>query len=162
VLTTATVALLSEPVPDVEPVMVRSASMNWGYSRRRDGVAMPSEVEEVLAAVSKRSLPPADLMKPHVARRVLEAGATKVDGARASGRTAAWKRSVTSTALDFVVEQGLLPTNPLRALKWKAPRTRQVVDRRVVVNPMQARSLLDAVSRLERSGPRLQAFFAVL
>jgi integrase len=162
VLTTATVALLSEPVPDVEPVAVRSALMNWGYSRRSDGAAMPTETADILAAVSKRSLPLADLMKPQVARRVLEAGATKVDGTRASGRTAAWKRSVTSTALDFAVEQCLLPTNPLRAVKWKAPRTRQVVDRRVVVNPTQARSLLDAVSHLERSGSRLQAFFAVL
>lgn len=93
---------------------------------------------------------------------VLDAGATKVDGTRASGRTASWKRSVLSTALRHAVERGLLASNPVDAIAWKAPRSSHVVDRRSVVNPAQARALLEAVRQTQPSGPRLVAFFAFL
>jgi hypothetical protein len=38
----------------------------------------------------------------------------------------------------------------------------QSVDRRVVVNPGQARQLLDAVASVQPSGPGLVAFFAAM
>ena len=57
---------------------------------------------------------------------------------------------------------GLLDTNPIRALKWTAPKVSSQVDRRSVVNPRQARALLEAVRAQQPSGPRLVAFFAVM
>ena len=57
---------------------------------------------------------------------------------------------------------GLLTRNPIKAIKWKAPKTTQEVDRRCVVNHAQARRLLDAVRDQSPSGPRLVAFFAVI
>ncbi len=60
------------------------------------------------------------------------------------------------------MERRLLSRNPITNLSWKAPRTVQTVDRRVVVNPEQARSLLDAVRREKPSGRRLVAFFAAM
>ena len=47
----------------------------------------------------------------------------------------------------------------LTAIAWKAPKTVKGVDRRVVVNPGQARALLAAVGRQKPSGPSLVAFF---
>jgi hypothetical protein len=41
--------------------------------------------------------------------------------------------------------ESLLETNPIRALKWTAPKVSSQVDRRSVVNPRQARALLQAV-----------------
>jgi hypothetical protein len=44
----------------------------------------------------------------------------------------------------------------------RAPKMAWEVDRRVVVNPKQARALLEAVRAQQPSGPRLVAFFGVL
>src|SRR5688500_10546202 len=52
--------------------------------------------------------------------------------------------------------------NPVPALKWKPPKPVLAVDRRSVANPLQARSLLNAVREQQRSGPRLVAFFGCL
>lgn len=60
------------------------------------------------------------------------------------------------------MELKLLSANPIPALKWKAPKTVHTVDRRSVANPVQARTLLNAVRLQARSGPRLVAFFGCL
>jgi integrase len=65
-------------------------------------------------------------------------------------------------ALEYAVELKLLDQNPIKNLRWRAPRTAGGVDRRVVVNPTQARALLEAVRAQSVSGPRLVAFFGVL
>ena len=56
----------------------------------------------------------------------------------------------------------IFSSNPIKAVKWIAPQTTQEVDRRSVVNPAQARRLLDAVRAQLPSGPRLVAFLAVI
>jgi integrase len=162
VLTTATIAQLTELVDPDEARRLRSALLNWGFNRRRGSAEQPGEVTSQLEWVSRHSRAVADFARPEVIRAVLEAGATKVDGTRASGRTATWKRSVVSTALKHAVERGLLEANPVGSISWQAPRTSQVVDRRSVINPSQARVLLEAVRRTPRSGPMLVAFFAVM
>jgi integrase len=67
--------------------------------------------------------------------------------------------------LDFAVEQGSLRTNPLaevkQSAKVKTPGLRQV-DRRMVVNPVQARTLLAAVAAQKPHGHRLVAFFGLM
>jgi len=161
-LSTATVALLTRQVDDATAKAMRSALLNWGYNARRGAPQQPHDVTRLLAAVARASRPIGDLERPDVARRVLTACATKVDGTRAAGRTTTWKRSIVATALDVAVERGLLTANPIRALSWTPPRTTQRVDRRVVVNPQQARALLAAVSTTPRSGPVLVAFFAAM
>lgn len=162
VLTTVTVAQLTEKVSAEEAKELRSALLNWGFNRRRGGADQPDEVTRRLRWVDRHSRSIRDFTRPEIIRGVLEAGATKVDGSRASGRTAAWKRSVLSTALNHAVETGLLESNPVKSIAWKAPRSTHGVDRRSVVNPTQARELLAAVRTIQRSGPRLVAFFAAM
>jgi integrase len=65
-------------------------------------------------------------------------------------------------AAEYAVERRLLSRNPITNLAWKAPRTVQTVDRRVVVNSAQAVALLDAVAIEKPSGARLIAFFGVM
>jgi integrase len=162
VLATATIAQLTEDVDAVEAKALRSALLNWGFNQRRGSAEQPDDVTEMLDWVARHSRPVADFARPEVIRAVLDAGATKVDGTRASGRTASWKRSVVSTALMHAVERGLLETNPVKAIAWTAPKTTHRVDRRSVANPTQARALLDAVRDTPRSGPMLVAFFATM
>jgi integrase len=50
----------------------------------------------------------------------------------------------------------------LPALKWTAPKTVHAVDRRSVANPIQARTLFNAVREQGRAGARLVALFGCL
>jgi integrase len=142
---------------------VRSALLNWAFNtRRRDSPQQPANVTERLAWVARNSMPLDHMSRPEVIRAALDAVASKLDGTRAAGRTTHRKRVVLSNALSYAVERGLLPTNPIQSIKWRAPKSTHVVDGRVVVNPDQARQLLDAVRVTPRSGARLVAFFACL
>ena len=161
-LATVTLALLTEEVDSETAKLMRSALLNWGFNRRRGSPEQPDEVTTLLNWIGHTSRPIADLSRPEVVRKVLDAAATKVDGTRAGGRTAAWKRSILSTALGYAVERRLLESNPVKAIAWSAPRTVQRVDRRSVANPAQARALLEAVRTTPRSGHLLVGFFACL
>ncbi len=162
VLGTVTVACLKSPPDQHTARRMRSALLNWGFNKRRGSEEQPADVTALLATIARTSRPLRDLADPVVLRRVLDAGATKVDGTRASGRTATWKRSVLSTALKYAVERGLLAENPVPTFSWKQPRTVTGVDRRSVINPAQARLLLEAVARTPSSGSRLVAFFGAM
>jgi integrase len=66
---------------------------------------------------------------------------------------------VVSGVLRYAVELELLPSNPLDRVQWRPPKSAETVDRRVVVNPEQARALLAAV---RQQAPALEAFFGCL
>jgi integrase len=63
---------------------------------------------------------------------------------------------------EYAVERRLLPHNPITRLPRKAPRIVSAVDRRVVVDPERARTLLAAVGEQKPSGPGLVAFFGAM
>jgi integrase len=65
-------------------------------------------------------------------------------------------------ALGYAVELGLLPSNPVDRVQWKAPEVAATVDRRVVANPDQVRRLLAGVRAQGKSGEKLVAFFACM
>lgn len=72
------------------------------------------------------------------------------------------RRRVLFNVIEYAVERELLAVNPLPGLKWKPPNASGGVDKRSVVNPIQARTLLAAVHETKRSGPQLVAFFALM
>ena len=99
----------------------------------------------------------------------LDAISVKRDGKAASATTIARKRSVFANVIRYAVELEEILTNPLGRLSWTPPKVSEVVDRRVVVNPRQARELLTAVTYVgqQRRGPhargqRLMAFYACM
>jgi integrase len=110
-----------------------------------------------MTTCASSSRPPA----PTTSTRAALATST-VDGRNAAASTARRHRIILANAIDYAVERGLLETNPIRVLKWTAPKVSSQVDRRSVVNPQQARALLDAVRAQQPSGARLVAFFAVM
>jgi integrase len=65
-------------------------------------------------------------------------------------------------AMQYAVELGVLTSNPLKEVKWTVPKVSHKVDRRSVVNPSQARKLLEAVRAQKPSGERLVVFFALM
>ena len=86
-------------------------------------------------------------------RPALDALALRMDGRPAAASTVSRKRAIFYNALEYAVELGHLPSNPIPAIKWRAPKLTEAVNPRVVINHGQARALLDAV-RQQPSGRR--------
>ncbi|GAA5104033.1 tyrosine-type recombinase/integrase [Haloechinothrix salitolerans] len=103
------------------------------------------------------------LEDPAVLRPLLQALDVNLNGERAAANTVRLRRRALDGAIRFAIEQGSLDTNPLQGIQMKkrAQSLRQV-DPRAVVNPMQARMLLAAVSELGKQGPPLVAFFGCM
>src|SRR5680860_697303 len=148
------------PATDLE---LRSAMNNWGFNTKRRADA-PAEVAERLRWLSENTRALRDFAAPGVAREVLEAATSRLDGQRAAPDTVRKHRMLLSNAMDYAVELELLDNNPIKAIKWRLPTTSTTreLDRRSVVNHRQARALLEAVKAQEPSGPRLVAFFALM
>lgn len=162
-LTTVTPVLIAHERGRPSDAAIRSALQRWAFnSRRRDGAERPEGVARTLHWLERNTQPVSTLADPQVLRTVLDALAGKLDGSAAAPTVVNRKRAVLSNALEYAVEQGLLVTNPIASIKWKAPKTSHSIDRRTVANPVQARTLLSAVRETPRSGPRLVAFFAAM
>lgn len=54
--------------------------------------------------------------------------------------------AVFHSVLEYAVQTTDLSSNPLHKVKWTPPKTSDTVDPRVVVNPMQAASLLSKLA----------------
>ena len=149
--------------PPATECELRSAMFNWGFNTKKRPDA-PEDVAERLRWLAGNTRPLQDLAQPGVAREVLEAATSRLDGHRAAPDTVRKHRMLLSNAMDYAVELNLLETNPIRAIKWRpstASTTREI-DRRSVVNHRQARNLLEAVRQQEPNGPRLVAFFGLM
>jgi integrase len=162
-LTAITVALLEQGRGKPEGVVVRSALHRWAFNTHRRGdPGQPPEVSDALRWIESHTKPISQLSDPAVVRSVLAAIGTRVDGSAAAPSVVSKRRRVFFNALEYAVERGLIPVNPLPAVKWKQPPSSGAVDKRSVVNPIQARTLLRAVGEVRRSGARLVAFFGLM
>jgi integrase len=160
-LTVATPAMLAETRGRPDEASIRRAVVRWGFNTKQRADA-PDDVAEVLAWMARNTAPVSALAEPATARRMLVFATGTVEGGNAAASTARRHRIILANAMDYAVERGLLETNPIRVLKWTAPKVSSQVDRRSVVNPQQARALLEALGSQQPSGPRLVAFFAVM
>lgn len=156
-LTAATPAMLAAAHGCPDDASIRRALLRWGFNAKQRSDP-PADVAEVLAWVARNSTPVSALVEARTARRMLDQATSRVDGKPAAASTARRHRTILANAMDYAVELGLLNINPIRVLKWTAPKVSGQVDRRSVVNPRQARALLEAVCAQQPSGPRLVAF----
>jgi integrase len=143
--------------PDDE--LLRKALYRYAFNPTSDISEAPAEVTAAYEWLKKHSVPIADLDGAPLLRKVTDAIAINLDGAPAANSTVMRKRAVLHGCLQYAVERGHFAVNPLHALpRRRLPRT-SGVDRRVVVNPDQARGLLSTVRRLD---PELEGFFACI
>jgi integrase len=160
-LTNVTLALLSTERGKPADDQLRKALTAWAFNLRSDG-DRPDEIRAALDWLGRSTRNVGDLGQPAVVRTALDALTRRADGSTAAPATIQRQRGVLVNVGEYAVERGLLPRNPVTALAWKAPRTVKSVDKRVVVNPDQARELLAAVRAQEPSGASLVAFFGVM
>ncbi len=161
-LTQATPALYTADKGKPDDALLRRALFRWAFnSKQRDSA--PADVARALEWIAANTAHVSALSDPELARRVLDAATTRLDGKRSAATVARRNRMILANAMDYaVVERKLLVVNPIRALKWRPPKTSAEIDRRSVINPRQARALLGAVKSQKPSGARLVAFFAVM
>jgi integrase len=162
-LTNATLALITSDRGRPSDRELRGALAGWAFNARASSEnAPPEDVSRVLSWIGRNVREVTDLAQPAVTRTVLDAMTRKADGTAAAPGSVQRQRGVLVNLCEYAVERRLLGRNPVTTLAWKVPRTVPAVDRRVVVNPKQARALLAAVAAEQPTGPRLVAFFAAM
>jgi integrase len=161
-LTTVTTALLTPGGGKPDDLLIRTALCRWAFNTaRRNSPECPDEIRQALRWIESHTRPVSALATPDVLRTVLDRLTVKLDGTPAAPSVVTRKRKIFNRAVEYAVELELLGSNPVPALKWRAPRTVHSVDRRVVANPVQVRTLLNAV-RQQRGAAHLVAFFGCL
>jgi hypothetical protein len=162
-LTAITPALFGTEQGRPDAAVIRKALHRWAFNTsRRADPDMPADVRAALRWVEQHTKPVARFAEPEVLRLVLDTVAAKLDGTPAAGSVVSKRRRVLFNIMEYAVERKLLVKNPIPGFKWSAPKAVTTVDKRSVVNPVQARVLLDAVRETKRSGPRLVAFFGLM
>lgn len=158
-----------EPPQDLGPAALYRALRHFALAPDSRKLTRPPDVVSALAWLEKTSLPMSEVGKAQTARAALNAISVRLDGRAAGATTIARKRSVFANVLEYAIELEELTANPLDRLSWKPPKVAAFVDRRVVVNPRQARELLTALTYVgqQRRGPhsrgqRLMALFACM
>src|SRR6476660_5607227 len=164
-LITGTVASASR-VPGAPALdLQRRALLRWAFNtgaRRRlpiDEAVCPAEFAETLRWLDNNTPTLDEFARPAILRPVLDSLALRLDGSPASSSTVARKRSAVYSALAYAVELELLATTPMDRIHSPRVQHTDVLDRRVVVNPQQAASLLQAVRTIH---PSIEAYFACL
>lgn len=138
---------------------MRRALYRYAFNATARREPPPQELTTAMTYLQRRSPSLIRLNEAAVLRAILNRLATRQDGSAAAAPTIARKRATLHSALEYAVELEVFPANPLKRIRWKAPQPTDIVDRRVVVNPSQARALLAAVWEAD---PSLAAFFACL
>ncbi|MFD8562131.1 tyrosine-type recombinase/integrase [Streptosporangium canum] len=161
-LTAATPAMLTSERGKPDDLALRTAMRRWGFNTKQRDEAS-GDMADALRWLSTNAKPVSALTdNPVLVRTLLDTATSRLDGKRAATSTVLRNKTILQNALDYAVELKLLPENPLKGIKWKAPKTSHEIDRRSVINHTQARALLAAVAAQKPSGTRLVAFFALM
>lgn len=150
-----------------EPAVLRRALRSHLLPPPRREVERSDEVVAAASWIARASLPVAELTEAGHAQALVEALERKLDGGPAAYQTYRRRRAVVFNLLEFARETGTLSANPLGQVRRKrGHKPVQEVDRRVVVNPRQARELLTSVTYVggyqRASGRRLRAFYGCM
>src|ERR1035437_6213573 len=161
-LVTVTIAVATKEPGASDPKVLRQALFSWAFNPATRNITPPPHIAAALDWAERASLPVTDLEDTATVRLALAACAKTLAGKPAAGSTQRRKRSVFYNALGYAVELGHLGSNPVDRIQWTAPAVAQSVDRRVVVSPPQAGTVLSAAGRWGRGGDPRKAFSACL
>jgi integrase len=140
---------------------LRTALREWAFNTEKRAGA-PADVALILAWVRRNSKPVAVWDEEETTDNVLAAIGRKLNGKPAAASSVRRNKQILKGCLDLAVKRNLLAVNPLEGLKVSNAKTSNAVDKRCLLNPTQAKSLLAWVRRRRRSGKKLHAFFALL
>jgi integrase len=164
-LTQATLALLTSDRGKPDDALIRKALHGWAFSKAaREGneiasAVPPENLARVIGWLEENTVDLSEFSKAEVTRRVLDALSIKQDGRAAAASTVSRRRATLHGVLQYGVELRFFLANPIDTIRWANPKHNDQVDRRVVANPAQIRSLLAAVREIY---PSLEAYFGCM
>jgi integrase len=161
-LATATPALLTTQKGVPKPAELRKALYGWAFNTKLREAGLPADLAPAIRWIEHNTVPLTDLSNPDVLRRVLNQLARKLDGTPAAATVVTRKRAVLFNLLGYAVDKKHFAMNPLMSVRWKTPKVAEAIDRRRVVNPRQARALLDTLAEQGPMGRHLKAFFGCI
>jgi integrase len=172
VMTLFTVALLRAEPRDFPDDELRRALREWAFNsakRKRT----PPWARDVLVWVERNSLPVTVVMDSAKLGELLTAANQKLNGTSTAGSVQLRRHAIISNALSYAAEIDLIDHNPLERGggrgrgkpkgegKVKA-KTIRPVDKRSLLNKVQARDLFAALERYGRSGARVWLFARIM
>ncbi|WP_405422928.1 tyrosine-type recombinase/integrase [Streptomyces erythrochromogenes] len=164
-LATVAIAMAGEGSKAPRPEDVRLA-VRWAVVPSHAEQDPPPELRAAARWLAEKSLPLSALQDTRVVRDVHYRLAFKLDDSPAAAETYKRRRRGFNTAMEYAIQEGYLQRNPLAGVKRPATAGSGVVDPRVLVNELQGRQLLTAVSYVgsvhRNRGRRLIAFFACM
>ena len=162
-LTNATLAMIVSDRGRPDDADLKRALAAWTFNgRARRAVTQPAELAKALQWLDGNTRYVGELAEPSVTRGMLDAISRLSNGEAGAAGTVQRQRGVLVNLAEYAIERKLLTANPITSLAWKAPKSAKGVDKRIVVNPGQARQLLAAVADQKPSGARLVAFFGAM
>ncbi|MFJ9728540.1 tyrosine-type recombinase/integrase [Streptomyces sp. NPDC101209] len=164
-LATVALAMMGEgpKAPELEDVR---RAVRWAVVPAHEGEEPPAELDETLNWLAAHSLPLSALEDSKVVRDVHYRLDYKLDGTHAAADTYKRRRRGFNTAMEYAIQEGYLNESPLKGVKRSASQGGDAVDPRTLVNEVQGRQLLTAVSYVgsvhRNRGRRLVAFFGCI
>ncbi|MFB6673964.1 tyrosine-type recombinase/integrase [Streptomyces sp. NPDC056390] len=156
-----TTALLRTPASNFKAVDVRTALREFAFNTKRRADA-PPEVALILKWVERNTLSMAAWEDPSKVDEVLRELATRLDGTSAAASSVKRTRRILNVAMEYAVKHRTLRSNPLPKGRGTSPKTSSAVDKRALLNALQAARLLGWIRLRPRGGKRLHAFFATM
>ncbi|WP_407077199.1 tyrosine-type recombinase/integrase [Streptomyces coeruleorubidus] len=149
--------------PELEDVR---RAVRWAVVPAHKDGEPPPKLEKACAWLAEHSLTLSALTDSKVVRDVHYRLSFKLDDKPAAADTYKRRRRGFNTAMEYAIQEGYLDENPLAGLKRPATQGSDTVDPRVLVNEIQGRQLLTAVSYIgsvhRNRGRRLVAFFGCI
>lgn len=164
-LATAALGMMGEGPGAPEFEDVRRA-VRWVVVPSHKDEEPPPDLEKACVWLSANALHLSALGEPRVVRDVHYRLSFRLDDKPAATDTYRRRRRGFNTAMEYAIQEGYLDANPLAGLKRPTSPGSDRVDRRVLVNEMQGRQLLMAVSYVgsvhRNRGRRLVTFFGCI
>ena len=144
-MTAITMQMFSTTSRMPDEKLLRRVLKLWAFNtRNRAERVMTDDERHALAWAQGHTRDVSALSDIALVRKVLSGIAMKLDGKRRAASVVMRWRKTFNVALGYAVERKLLASNPLKEVKWTAPqKTVRSIDRRVVANPIQARSIFN-------------------
>ncbi|MET8974337.1 site-specific integrase [Streptomyces sp. NPDC004539] len=152
--------------PDAPELRLVRRAVRWVVVPAHEKEEPPSDLEEVCTWLTENSLPLSALKDHTVAEDVHYRLAYKLDGKLAAKDTYKRRRRNFNAAMEYAIKRGYIDENPVGELVRHATAQQGTIDPRILMNPVQAREFLAAVSYVgsvhRNRGRRLVAFFGCI
>ncbi|MFJ4281133.1 tyrosine-type recombinase/integrase [Streptomyces massasporeus] len=152
--------------PDAPELPEVRRAVRWSVVPAHVNEEPPPDLENVCAWLAGNSLPLSALMESSIAEDVHYRLAYRLDGKLAAKDTYKRRRRGFNAAMAYAIQKGYMGENPIAGLERPTTAATGPIDPRVLMNAVQGREFLTAVSYVgsvhRNRGRRLVAFFGCI